>query len=50
MGPSSTFCLHCRHLFAPETVTAVDEQTEDEHQRWEMYRKAVAAGFYSDWP
>jgi hypothetical protein len=47
MGAAQYRCAHCR--YPPFVDLALEHFTADERSRLEIYRRAVAAGFYSDW-
>jgi hypothetical protein len=57
MGSSGNFCLKCRYHWRLPHVAPADETappgdsvlTDAELQRLVIYRRAVAAGFFTDW-
>jgi hypothetical protein len=52
MGAGGHFCLNCRQQWretaAPEPDTSTSF-TDAELERLAIYRRAVAAGFFTDW-
>ncbi len=60
MGSGGNFCLKCRyHWHVPDVspVVSIEAQTtqldstftDAEQRRLKVYRRAVAAGFFTDW-
>ena len=47
MGPAVYRCSHCR--YPPFVDLALEHFTSEQRDRLEIYRRAVAAGFYSEW-
>jgi len=45
MGAGGNFCLNCRHHWREARPLF----TEAELQRLVVYRRAIAAGFFTDW-